>query len=321
MPPSILVPASLVYDNDLSPAAVHTWLELRGLAGEVAQTPPLNLAETGARLGKSQSALYHHMALLRSKGVLHWQPAGKGQVVFSFPGSLPVPVSLSCSQDSTIQDSTLLESRNLERASLNSSDSDSKSIEEKREALFRESGNLALPASPCAADIGPGVPGISFESMPPALPSAADFQVASPGGPPAPVPRPPSRQGGAAPPDDSAPATPAALYQSLTRLRPNRAQRDLLHARVTDLERWRSTLEHWLAHRWSPKNIPGMLDLYARGGASGCAYCGPAAAPSPAGPPARKAPQPASLDALAELRREQAGKEANRAAAPGSLDR
>ena len=63
------------------------------------------------------------------------------------------------------------------------------------------------------------------------------------------------------------------IYRQLARLTPNPAQRDLLLQRVHDLPRWRETLEHWLAHRWNPRNLPGMLDLYQRGGASGCRYC------------------------------------------------
>jgi hypothetical protein len=69
------------------------------------------------------------------------------------------------------------------------------------------------------------------------------------------------------------------IYRSLARLTPNPAQRDLLRQQVHDLPRWRQTLEHWLAHRWNPRNLPGMLDLYRRGGASHCRYCPTAQAP------------------------------------------
>ena len=68
-------------------------------------------------------------------------------------------------------------------------------------------------------------------------------------------------------------ADAAGIYRHLARLTPNPAQRDLLLGQVHDLPRWRETLEHWLAHRWNPRNLPGMLDLYRRGGASTCRYC------------------------------------------------
>ena len=67
--------------------------------------------------------------------------------------------------------------------------------------------------------------------------------------------------------------SPAGIYRQAARLTPNPAQRDLLEKQVQDLPRWRETLEHWMAHRWNPRNLPGMLDLYRRGGASGCRYC------------------------------------------------
>ncbi len=67
--------------------------------------------------------------------------------------------------------------------------------------------------------------------------------------------------------------SPAALYRQLAHLTPNPAQRELLEKQVHDLPRWRETLEHWLAHRWNPRNLPGMLDLYRRGGAGECRYC------------------------------------------------
>jgi hypothetical protein len=64
-----------------------------------------------------------------------------------------------------------------------------------------------------------------------------------------------------------------AIYRQLARLTPNSAQRDLLLQQVQDLPRWRGTLEHWMAHSWNPRNLPGMLDLYRRGGAAQCRYC------------------------------------------------
>lgn len=37
-----------------------------------------------------------------------------------------------------------------------------------------------------------------------------------------------------------------------------------------------------MAHRWNPRNLPGMLDLYRRGGADFCRYCPKTAAPTAA---------------------------------------
>ena len=91
------------------------------------------------------------------------------------------------------------------------------------------------------------------------------------------------------------PGSPAAIYHEITNLRPNKAQRVVLADQVDDLDRWRQTLTHWMSHRWNPKNLPGMLDLYRRGGPSACRYCDRGARPAPAA-------QPANLSALEELR-------------------
>jgi len=46
-------------------------------------------------------------------------------------------------------------------------------------------------------------------------------------------------------------------------------------------------------HRWNPKNIPGILDLYARDGPEGCRFC-------------RKSKPATGLEALAIMREEYA---------------
>jgi hypothetical protein len=382
MPSSLLVPLSLIYDPDLSPAAVHTWMQLRGLAGAAGSTPPLNLAETGAALGKSQSALYQHMALLRSKGALHWHSAGKGQVVFTFPSDDPPGEGSSCSQNTALYPPSLHHSAfpefgNPERASLKDSfdsdsfDSDSIEAERGSEASFSDSGKpaarLALsPATPPAHP--PPIPcaenPLSATPIPPILPSLSRKrgdslrpQTAPAASPPSPSGRgaggegeppqkgavaeggPPQRgamaegeppQKGAVAeggpprrgavaeggpprrgavaegelPNQASKASIASLYLTHTRLHLNRAQRELLAGQVLDLDRWRLTLEHWMAHRWSPRNVPGMLDLYTRGGPEFCHSCRPAAARPAEGAAGRSPAVPASLAVLEELKRE-----------------
>ena len=70
------------------------------------------------------------------------------------------------------------------------------------------------------------------------------------------------------------------IFRDLARLTPNAQQRGLLHRQVHDLPLWRYTLEHWLAHGWNPRNMPGMLELYSRGGPEGCRYCVPSVSPA-----------------------------------------
>ena len=85
-------------------------------------------------------------------------------------------------------------------------------------------------------------------------------------------------------------------YRQTIGLRPNKTQRAAIGDQVRDLELWKATLEHWQAHRWNPKNIPGILELYARDGPEGCRFC------------RQKKPE-TGLEALAILRREYASGE------------
>ena len=62
-------------------------------------------------------------------------------------------------------------------------------------------------------------------------------------------------------------------YHATLGLRPNQAQRAAIGEEVKDLALWQATLDHWQMHRWNPKNIPGILELYARAGPEGCRYC------------------------------------------------
>ncbi len=93
---------------------------------------------------------------------------------------------------------------------------------------------------------------------------------------------------------------PVDIYHSLAGLKPNPVQRRMMQTSITNLSLWRAVVEHWLFHGWNPKNISGMLELYLRGGASGCQYC------HADQKPAQKAKSgPASThEALEELRRE-----------------
>jgi hypothetical protein len=57
------------------------------------------------------------------------------------------------------------------------------------------------------------------------------------------------------------------------RARLNAAQQARLD-QVADLPRWQATLAHWQEHGWNPRNLPGLLDLYGRGGPAACRSCG-----------------------------------------------
>ncbi len=57
------------------------------------------------------------------------------------------------------------------------------------------------------------------------------------------------------------------------KVKPNQVQRAAILEQVKDFDLWYACLEHWLTHKWSKVNIPGILELYQRGGPQHCRYC------------------------------------------------
>lgn len=97
---------------------------------------------------------------------------------------------------------------------------------------------------------------------------------------------------------------PLKLFKQVTGILPNRSQRARIRGMVEDPERWRETLEHWMVHRWNPNNLPGILDLYARGGPPACVYCLRLGAGPPTGSPTGAPVVPSTAEVLEELRQE-----------------
>jgi len=60
--------------------------------------------------------------------------------------------------------------------------------------------------------------------------------------------------------------TPAEIYRQVMHLTANRVQREEMDSTVGDVDLWRETLKYWMLHNWNPFNVPGILDMYAKGG-------------------------------------------------------
>lgn len=209
------MPTSLIFDRQLSPATIHTWVQLRALAWGKPETPALSVQQLAEITGKKPSTLYGHMAALRDRDALRWRPADRSTIIVSFPEAVDESEAVIYS------DNLESLSRKPEKPSLNySTNADIDSIEEeKRGGRFQKSGKLT--------------------------------------------------------------STPAQLYRKITGISPNAAQRELIAQEVSDLAVWESSVEHWLSHGWNPRNLPGILDLYRRGGAVGCRFCQKAATTKP----------------------------------------
>jgi hypothetical protein len=65
------------------------------------------------------------------------------------------------------------------------------------------------------------------------------------------------------------------LYREFMRLIPNHNQRKNISDLVSDLDLWRTVLDHWSLHGWRPTNVDGMLESYRQGGRKCCVLCNP----------------------------------------------
>ena len=258
-PRGVFVPTRLIFQRKLTPSVVLTWLQLRALAWGQHDTPEISLQQVQELTGKSPSTLYGHMALLRSWDALRWRPSEGGTLIVTF--------DLDDLPDSafTVERAQFQDSRTLENLSPSPSSSKFNILEEElREARLRDSGIRE-------SETGDHVPAGSDEA----------------------------ERAGGRPTEPSPFRNAIAAYQRITGRHPNSQQRQQIASTVADLNLWVATLRHWKSHRWKPGNVPGMLDLFQRGGPDQCHYCRP---DSP--PPNRDRSRPATFDALDELRKE-----------------
>ena len=80
----IFVPCALIYNPDLPPSVFHTWVQLRGLAGDGKETPPLSMMQLAEITAKSSSTLYRHITQLRFWNLLRWRTSGQGRIMVIF---------------------------------------------------------------------------------------------------------------------------------------------------------------------------------------------------------------------------------------------
>lgn len=77
----------LLFDTSLPPAVFHTWFQLRALAWNATETPPLSIEQLVELTGKSRSTLYGHMRILDTRSALRWRTASDARLIVSFNDS------------------------------------------------------------------------------------------------------------------------------------------------------------------------------------------------------------------------------------------
>ena len=321
----VFLPAQVLQHPALNPAMVYNWVLLRVLVGRGPESTPVTIPELEAYTGKSPSSLYMHLSALRQAELVCWRLEARGRMVLSFPeGLLPAELEHSNNLESTLDivpknwnggqpdaEDVLaagVHSKKMEQGSASHSNKleCSENLDQKygihsrkleyNPALSPENWNKDGQEGGKDPEIGVNSEKLDDNSTP--IPKnwndalslkplinnnninkevlrEARFQKTG---------------------TDSKNLEREAVraYRSVLGLRPNQSQRSAIGAQVQDLDLWQATLEHWGTHRWNPKNVPGILELYARDGPAGCRYC-------------RRETVETGLDALASLRREYAG--------------
>ena len=242
-------------------AVFVTWLQLRSLTWCGQKIPPFSVQEWVDLTGTSRTTLIRHLNWLQKLNALRWHSPEPGTVSVSFEeaphsphtgheGSLEatkLPI-MDCSK----MDRPKMDSPNLDSPpSLNPHSSSS-------QILVLEPGNQE-PDQIMRNEVKGGgerdLPAVSSRFHCEGENGSPNLNSSTPANAPTLTP------------------DPVSAYRSLAHLTPNASQRRILISTVTDLPLWQRTLEHWLTHGWNPRNLTGMLELYGRGGPSGCRYC------------------------------------------------
>jgi hypothetical protein len=90
MPPrGIFIPIQMIFNTQLPPAVIFTWIQLRCLAWDGRVTPALNIQQLVLLTGKSQMTIFRHLSRLKSLSALDWCSTGDGGLIISFPAGQP----------------------------------------------------------------------------------------------------------------------------------------------------------------------------------------------------------------------------------------
>jgi hypothetical protein len=75
----------MIFNPQLPPAVLVTWIQLRCLAWDGWVIPPLSISELAALIGIHPARLHSHLSQLQDISALSWRTAGYGKRIVSFP--------------------------------------------------------------------------------------------------------------------------------------------------------------------------------------------------------------------------------------------
>jgi hypothetical protein len=241
---------NMIDQADLSTALLNTWLWLRALSQSSPPDRVYSVKELAALTGKSESTIYEHLRALKRHEEFQWEKAGRGRFRFRFKTAEKVPEEQTGNIPMTGLDQT---TGPVDKRLTSNNPQFEQPFSENLEENFRNFGKMpSLNNDSFNLKEDLKREGKFRKNIIPKNRKAESFEFSK----------------------AMCGESPEAIYRSFTGRRPNRAQREELTKQVQDLGRWRETLSHWLTHGWNPTNIGGMLELYQRGGAEACRFCG-----------------------------------------------
>lgn len=91
LPPSgVFIPTRMIFNPQLPPSVLFTWIQLFCQAWDGRITPPLSIQQLVQITGRNQATLYRHLSRLKSTSALRWCFSSDGRIIFSFYDNLTV---------------------------------------------------------------------------------------------------------------------------------------------------------------------------------------------------------------------------------------
>lgn len=84
-PRGIFIPTHMIFNTQIPPAVLVTWIQLRCLAWRGWVTSPLSISELASLLGIHPARLHRHLFQLHEISALSWRSAGNEKIIVVFP--------------------------------------------------------------------------------------------------------------------------------------------------------------------------------------------------------------------------------------------
>jgi hypothetical protein len=266
------IPTHMIFKSQLPPAVFLTWLQLRSLTWCGQDIPPFSSQDWFDLTGTSRTTFFRHLNLLQAKNALRWHSPQPGVICVSFAAA---PFPIHGIQESVKEDNSQVGCPKMDSPKMGCS----------------KMGCSKMGNPPSLNPLTSNNP-VKIPLLKPENQASDQISVDL-------VEREGEGECEGERGHKNLP-TPASVYRSLVHLTPNRVQRRLLETKIANLPLWQHTVEHWVSHGWNPRNLTGMLELYDRGGPSGCHFCHT----TPGSVRQAKTPQEYTHDAIEDLRSE-----------------